>query len=507
MEEVILQIIINPEGKTDYLFEILKLLVNLIGVGCAAYLAFYLGLRKDRQRDKEIDSNKLKELENFIEHSLYNLLESTKNQIKHLTDFTAQFKNYDLDISPSLVDTNFDIYNFELFSRKDIYRLFIDSNNNNNNNNSSKSKALRDFNFVMKVTKKVNNDLQSNTKELFERQNKIIDKINLLTEKQISLRYSCTDENFITKYDEILKVFKSTNTSNLQIFVEEIDRPILELAKNFKQNNFIICMTTKIKTTMQIIDLRKKYLRIYNTLLSELKSSHILIQETLLFLNPNKSKFMISISQRRSIVNNFIGYGNPKSSLWIFGREEGAGWPDNDFEIITLLDTQVDQNGLFDSKESKGTYGNYNKLVKNIKPNLYQNRDFFVGNLLPFGRKGDNISPKEAEYFSFEGLRYSQLIDSIREERIKNLLNFFEKNNWQDKIILFCCGKEDYGILNELLNALNKDKNSFHKPNPDLNYEVDNTRKLFKLRHLSPNHFPQGELDKISIFISTNLKN
>jgi hypothetical protein len=214
----------------------------------------------------------------------------------------------------------------------------------------------------------------------------------------------------------------------------------------------------------------------------------------------------MTFQQRINIVVNFIGYGNPESPLWIFGREEGSGWPCDD-EIIQNFDEQFDIEGLFEKNYMTGTYGNYNRLIQKIKPDLWNSRNFFVGNSLPFGRKGDNITSEESKYFSFQGLSYSEIIEIIKTDRLDGLYNFFLNHNWETRIILFCCGLEYYEVLQALIQRLYPNiPEPFYKPKPGLNYQVDKvTNKIFILRHLSPRFCKPDCLNQIAEFIQEYL--
>lgn len=138
---------------------------------------------------------------------------------------------------------------------------------------------------------------------------------------------------------------------------------------------------------------------------------------------------------------NFIGCGDPRSSIWIMGREEGGPWANRDDEIERFSNiTFIPENEL----EGRGTYTNYRRILESVYPDNYNNREYFVTNLFPFGMPANaNIDlPLETkEFFGFNVENdLSMIYEEIMPLRYQCLLIFFKNFDWINKKIFFSPG-------------------------------------------------------------------
>ena len=175
-------------------------------------------------------------------------------------------------------------------------------------------------------------------------------------------------------------------------------------------------------------------------------------------------------TEKRNIVVNLIGYGKPDSNLWIMGYEEsikGKFTKDTPDDIFLKYEKGYTSEITSDYlKKTAGTYKGYYKLISNAFPENINGSNFFITNLLPFGKKDSNteLSPEECKIF--ECNNYEELLKLTTHERCQSLVEFFEKYKWRDKYIIFCIGssdnKKDY-LYNFLSKLYKVDKNELLK--------------------------------------------
>lgn len=184
--------------------------------------------------------------------------------------------------------------------------------------------------------------------------------------------------------------------------------------------------------------------------------------------------------EKRNIVVNLIGYGFPDSNLWIMGYEESkmGEWKtettDAEFSEFRNGFTNDMMISYLHNSSYRKTYGGYYRLIKEIFPE-YSNEDseFFVLNLLPFGKANCKtiLSPDICEIFGAES--HKELYDSTIDARHNALIDFFERYNWKDKNIVFCIGnmngkEEELKLFLSRLYNVDKEKlfiNIFQKYN------------------------------------------
>lgn len=138
---------------------------------------------------------------------------------------------------------------------------------------------------------------------------------------------------------------------------------------------------------------------------------------------------------------NFIGYGNPLSTVWIMGREEGGPWANTDDEIRRFSNVSFkNENEL----ESPGTYTNYRRILESVFPVNYQNREYFITNLFPFGmpsNANEDLTMETKEFFGFNIESNLEMIyKEIMHYRYQCLLTFFKSYDWKNKTIFFSSG-------------------------------------------------------------------
>ncbi len=174
--------------------------------------------------------------------------------------------------------------------------------------------------------------------------------------------------------------------------------------------------------------------------------------------------------EKRNIVVNLIGYGKPDSNLWIMGYEEsikGKFTKDTTDDIFLKYEKGYTSEITSDVlKNTAGTYKAYYNFISNAFPENINDSNFFITNLLPFGKRNSKteLSPEECKIFGYNNNQ--ELIESIIAKRYQSLVEFFEKYKWRDKYIIFCIGssndKKDY--LYHFLSILyNVDKNELLK--------------------------------------------
>lgn len=144
---------------------------------------------------------------------------------------------------------------------------------------------------------------------------------------------------------------------------------------------------------------------------------------------------------RLNTVINFIGCGNPLSPVWIMGREEGGPWANTDDEIRRFSNlTFNNENEL----ESPGTYTKYRRILESVYPVNYQNREYFITNLFPFGmpaNANEDLPIETKEFFGFNIENYlAKIYEEIMPLRYQCLLMFFKSYDWKSKTIFFSSG-------------------------------------------------------------------
>lgn len=180
---------------------------------------------------------------------------------------------------------------------------------------------------------------------------------------------------------------------------------------------------------------------------------------------------MLTQEQRREICIKFIGYGVPESNVWFMGIDEAKSMDANESKEVLKRDENLieyanfefvyynsliksDGNGKYIDTNPNETYGGYKKILeKFFKPNLLQG-NYFMTNLYPFSRckneKDRNIliSNEDQDYFGFQSNKFRETMEdsqyNIFPNRIKVLINFFERYNWKYKYIFFCVGNGIY---------------------------------------------------------------
>lgn len=180
---------------------------------------------------------------------------------------------------------------------------------------------------------------------------------------------------------------------------------------------------------------------------------------------------MLTQQQRRTICTNFIGYGVPESNVWFMGIDEAKSsdeieskddfkrdlslkeYDNFDFVYYNSLIKSIG-NGKYIDPSPNETYGGYKKILeKFFKPNLIKG-NYFMTNLYPFTRcKNEKlrnilISNEDQSYFGFQSNMFRELMEdsqyNIIPNRIKALINFFDRYNWKEKYIFFCVGNGIY---------------------------------------------------------------
>jgi len=265
----------------EMLWEILKIIFNILGVTWGAYLGFKYGLKKDKTREAEIEYKKFKELKETIIYFLQQLLQSTINQKENLFLFNKQFNERTVNVIPPILNANFDMDNFIGISRTDIYKLFIEKSTQSE---KEKSKALRNFNFVLKVTKKISENIVSDMNKLITAQNQYLNGINDYKKKILFLLNKTLPGEFKTEclklHDDMVAKGK---LNDLYYSLDNYDLPVLALARKHKMVEIVNTIVDGKNWFKQIEGTRKHYYNSYGVFIREMDWSIESINEIIKF--------------------------------------------------------------------------------------------------------------------------------------------------------------------------------------------------------------------------------
>lgn len=163
--------------------------------------------------------------------------------------------------------------------------------------------------------------------------------------------------------------------------------------------------------------------------------------------------------EKRNLVVNLIGYGNPEARLLLMGIEESAKgeWTQDasDEYFMKFKNGYTNEIKIEDLRKTTGTYNGYYRLIKKVFPEYKKDNGFFVANLLPFGKKDckTKLTPEQCEMFGAKN--HEELYEITINERHNALIAFFEKYNCKDKYIVFCIGNSNNKEV-ELVKFLSK---------------------------------------------------
>lgn len=114
----------NIIPQPHILLEIIKILIPAIAVLVGSYIAFRLGLKKDRTITQENEKKRLKEIEEFLIHSIELLIPATKNQADNLNRYVARL-NEEINVVRNVEsDHELHLRNIESINTYDLFKLF-----------------------------------------------------------------------------------------------------------------------------------------------------------------------------------------------------------------------------------------------------------------------------------------------------------------------------------------------------------------------------------------------
>ena len=248
----------------------------------------------------------------------------------------SYYRNYSsssslsIDINANENENNSDNLNIKVRDRKNNVNNFeIENNNNfnlesediNNDNSNDKLKILKKL--VIKKNKKLNNELNNNVKEYYDKKNKL-NQIISITKTKLPLKIiNIIKEHLkpifidIYQYNTIdyrrkkilLKIFNNINSKLKRCFEIWSDRPINLLiykSKNCKYYHSLKILNNKIKRLIQAI--LNAYIRKY---------FNILILEYLninnIDINNNQILYFVNKGNKNiNIINNILKYNYPE---------------------------------------------------------------------------------------------------------------------------------------------------------------------------------------------------
>ncbi len=254
--------------------EIGKIIVPIVAVFIAAWKAFQYGLKKDRISEKEKEERKYKTLKSHILFSCKELIKATQSQINYINEFKDQFKSNQVDIKQIQINSSFDIDNFNATPRLDYYKLFIEQSKQSE---FEKSKAFSNFNFSLKVTKHVSENLVSDMNKYRNRVNQLGDQYNIFSSEVRNIINYHIDSKPVPGFTpELLELNKTLNTDKLEDIYYMITKfylPLLDLAKKHRILAFIQTIPDILSLLKQLEGSKTQYYNIYNTFVEQMQLS------------------------------------------------------------------------------------------------------------------------------------------------------------------------------------------------------------------------------------------
>jgi hypothetical protein len=178
------------------------------------------------------------------------------------------------------------------------------------------------------------------------------------------------------------------------------------------------------------------------------------------------------------VVNNWLGWGDPKNGIWFIGMEEGAIF--NEENISSRKGRQFDpvkDDENLDWNVATTTAKLVSKLLQHPNPKEYRDTTMwragskvFNGNLLPLGKPKRTDWPEQyKELFGLSYQDYLKYLDYIKTERYKMFKDFREKMTPQ---AIVCFGKE-FWPENENLFVQSSDSGLHYENYGVVVYEAD----------------------------------
>ncbi len=227
---------------------------------------------------------------------------------------------------------------------------------------------------------------------------------------------------------------------------------------------------------------------------------------------------MSNITKEFDILNQWLGWGEPKDGLWFIGIEEGGTWECETLEDLEKSRTEIRRRSgkQFTSYLNKNERGNINWPVAVVtakicslvtQPNIdwrdYQeNRlwlkgsKIFNANLLPLGKSSLNLNAWPdcyKELFGFTRDEYLSYYHYVKQSRYKLFINFMQEYKPQAVV---CYGKKYWNDYEQLF---------VRGGDIAIDYNDFKTKVYEKSRVILTRHFSNGMPDKIVNFIANQL--
>jgi len=279
-------IAVNVLSDNSFLLNIIDKLIPGLFTLIGAYLGFRYGLKKDRIRNKEEAAERINKLKFFVHFSVDELIKSSESQLKYIEDFKVQFQTNEIDIKPIYINASFSTENFSSISKIDFYTLFVE---NSDQEQEIKAKAFSNFNFSLKVTQKISENIELDMNKYRKRINEWGDQYNKLSSE---IRNHI---NEIVKNSENEGLRKELNKHNsdklnplklydIHYMITEFYNPLIDIGKRYKVDSFIQVVPNIMNVYKQIEGAKVSYFNIYDNFAEQIKLSINELQNVKTFL-------------------------------------------------------------------------------------------------------------------------------------------------------------------------------------------------------------------------------
>lgn len=210
----------------------------------------------------------------------------------------------------------------------------------------------------------------------------------------------------------------------------------------------------------------------------------------------------MNAGEKLRVANQFMGYGEPNSSVWLIGNEEklnkDSSWNENN--LNEFKNTVYSGSMNLENALSNSTYGGYRRILESLFQKEYSEKKYFITNMWPFAKEGsskefdiDTITQFELAHL---GSR-KKILEFIKDKRFDALQMFFNIFNWSEKTILFCTGGTDKDFFLEFIKRLTYESEfEFDESHKDV-WVNDKFKNIYWLNHASRNQIKDEAIEYI----------
>jgi len=187
------------------------------------------------------------------------------------------------------------------------------------------------------------------------------------------------------------------------------------------------------------------------------------------------------------ILNNWLGWGDPKHGLWFIGMEEGAVFDKSSIEPRRNKNfSTVDGNETAEWPIANKTAKIISKLcnIENVKKYRdtvmwHKESQIFNGNLFPLGKPSLKNWPNHyKELFAYDLNNVDEYINKVELDRYRNFKNF--QQDYEPQAII-CFGKSYWNKFEKVFVKFPENKQKYE----DLNIVVYEEDKVILTGHIS----------------------